>query len=123
MEATRLLLELGTDLNMTGMDGDKPLHKAVPFGNTKEELVSLLLEYRADVNAPNGNGETPMIIFAKMTYRVENAERLVQLLLNKGADTSATDRVFGRTSLEWSVLQGRETVVKLLLEHDVSEQV
>ena len=41
--------------------GQTPLHKAVAFGDASHgEIVHMLLEHRADVNALNFNGETPL---------------------------------------------------------------
>ena len=42
-------------------------------------------------------------------------ERVVQRLLEKGADVAGKDR-FGRTALSWAAMKGHETVVELLLE-------
>ena len=42
-------------------------------------------------------------------------ERVVQRLLEKGADVDSRDR-YGHTPLSWAAWNGHEAVVKLLLE-------
>ena len=114
-KASRLLLEAGADANKTDKYGDNPLHKAVRGGYT--DIVALLLEAGADVNAPGQSKESPIVALAKRGYTRERAA-MVQQLLESGADPTGRDEDFGRTSLEWSILQGDEASVEILLKYD-----
>jgi len=93
LETTQLLLARGEDVNGTDKNYDNitPLFVAVERGNL--EIVRLLLEHRANVNAVNDVGETAMHAAA---YRGANS--VVQYLYDKGAnlDVVAKD---GRTPL------------------------
>jgi ankyrin repeat protein len=116
IEATRFLLEVGADAKITDEYGDKPLHRAVRcFG---WNVVALLLERGADVNAPGQRNETALVIVAKGGHSDKTATAIVQLLLDNGADHTTKDGDFGRTPLEWSILQGHEAMVEILLKHD-----
>ena len=50
----------GIDVNLADKDGQSPLHVAVMNG--RADVISTLLELRANVNAVNGLGETPLHI-------------------------------------------------------------
>jgi hypothetical protein len=56
-------------------------------------MARLLLEHKADVNAPNDDGRTPLMVAAEHG-RLENAK----LLLSEGADARTTDKK-GATAL------------------------
>ncbi len=64
-----------------------------------------------DINSEDGNGQTPLSYAA-----ADGCEAVVQLLLEKGADTETKDRFPGRTPLSQAVEGGHEAVVRLLLE-------
>ncbi len=82
-----LLLEKGADPNLpvapSGNEGTA-LNMAISGGGA--ELVELLLKHKADVNARDRNGNTPLVRAMR-----ERNERLVDLLLSKGADPNALD--------------------------------
>ena len=62
--------------------GDSPLHKAAKSGHT--ELVLLLIENGADVNAKDKWGVTPLHWAAR-----KGRKEIAELLINKGADMNA----------------------------------
>lgn len=122
-EATQLLLTAGADANLMTGTGDYPLHAAARSGWVG--TVALLLENGADVNAINMKGETAMVVVAGPRYGFmarartspKEAVLVMQQLLEKGADTAATEPHSNRTSLECAVFRGYVELVQLLLEH------
>ncbi len=58
IEAVKLALELGQDVNASNSSGFTALHAATMAGF--DQLVRLLVEQGADVNAKNRKGETPL---------------------------------------------------------------
>ncbi|KAI9774707.1 MAG: hypothetical protein M1839_001668 [Geoglossum umbratile] len=74
------------------------------------EVVRLLVENGAEVNAGDEGGRTAL------HWAVRNGrEAVVKLLVEKGAEVNAKDRD-GRAALHWAVWNGHEAVVKLLIE-------
>ncbi|KAH7228879.1 ras guanine nucleotide exchange factor domain-containing protein [Fusarium oxysporum] len=65
---------------------------------------------KVDVDARDISGWTPLCLAA-----VEGHEAVVQLLLDRGANTEAADKE-GRTPLWYAALKGHEAVVRLLLD-------
>ena len=63
VKAVATLLELGANPNWKDKDGLTALHYAVLIEN--EEIIELLLEHNADVNAQDNEGETPLSSISK----------------------------------------------------------
>lgn len=120
-----LLLEAGADVNLDH-DGDKPLHFAAQNGSgNPADAVDLLLDRGSDVDALNRQNETAILILAKQVFGSEGVVAAMKRLLEHGANTAVRDHQFRRTSLDWSIIQGSEPSVKLLLQYadtDVSQQ-
>ena len=57
MEAAKLLIERGADLNVRQEDGGTPLHIAIALG--RAEIAELLIKKGADVAAKNQGGQVP----------------------------------------------------------------
>ena len=93
----------------SGFFGYTPLHFAAEY-NSNPEVVGLLLERGADLEARDRDGRTPLHFAAR---RGRNPA-VVGLLLDRGADLEARDMV-GRTPLHWAAESDPE-VVGLLLE-------
>jgi hypothetical protein len=89
--------------NMTGV------HLAAYFG--LEEAVNAVLSSKRDPDPTDSQGRTPLSYAAATGH-----EAVVRVLLEKGADVDAKERLFGRTALIAAVAGGHETVVRLLLE-------
>jgi ankyrin repeat protein len=96
IEAVKNLLELGVNVNYTDTKGETPLLVAIETQNY--DLVQLLLEHKADPNLPS---RIPVLHAAidtaveatKNNDKIdEDSTRIIELLLNYGADTKSTDR-------------------------------
>jgi ankyrin repeat protein len=98
--------------------GNTALHCAagtlgkVPLQQTLE-VVSILLEAGADINARNAQGATALKIAAE-----EGSDGLVQLLLEAGATIGIENKgsVCWQTALSSAAYRGHSTIVGLLLE-------
>jgi len=82
VEVLLLLLEHGAELSATG-GGATPLHFAAR--TPCEEIFLLLIENGADISAKDINGARP-IHWVAAAYQDRETEKVVQLLLDRGAD-------------------------------------
>ena len=91
-EAAKLCIELGNDVNAVDANGDTALHGAALRG--ANEVIQLLVDKGAKLNAVNKIGWTPWIIadgvFYPNTYNRELES--AALLLKLGADKTAGKR-------------------------------
>jgi ankyrin repeat protein len=90
--------------------GERPLHLAAEKGHN--DVVKLLLEHKAEVDAKTESGETPLYLAAEKGHK-----DVAELLLSHGADVNAKDKNFGRTPLHEAAVFGHKDVVELLLAH------
>lgn len=113
--------------------GTTALHNAV--GVAAKETVKVLLEHRADVNAKDDTGKAPLhhaagnLFKAKLFTRFHDIgnfsemqsrfERIVEMLLEKGARIDDTDNN-GETALYDAATNGHEGIVKLLLARNAN---
>lgn len=100
------LLKAGADVNATGDYGNSAL--AVAAENGHEEIVKLLLENHALVDAREAGGTTPLMWAASAD--------IVELLLHAGADINAVDRD-GRSVLYHALARPNIYVIQSLLEN------
>lgn len=84
-------------------------------GNGTPELINLLLEHGAKINAMNVNGDTPLI-YAVLSGRVEN----VKLLLMHGADPNMQNQE-KMSSLSYARQQSLDKVVEVLIKAGAKE--
>jgi ankyrin repeat protein len=114
-----LLLKSGSDANVRGMPyGQTPLMKSVE-GNANPEVVPLLLQHGADVNAGDYAGRTALIYCAGSCDPA-----LLSLLLNAGANVNARDKEGGETALMRAAKYSKNPeVVSLLLDWGADAKV
>ena len=91
----RELIEQGADVNVRNHKGQRALHCAAKAGF--EDIVALLLEHGAHVDAEDDGGETPLATALRSTVK-DKAKLLavVDRLVAAGADPDHADRT-GRT--------------------------
>ena len=103
----KLLLEKGTDVNLqAGHLLRTPLHEACSSGNLS--TVNLLLSAGADVSIPSIHGDTPLHLSTAHA-------KIVEALLNRGANINAQSFYWNETALHKAIDAGTEATVELLL--------
>jgi ankyrin repeat protein len=92
-----LLIKAGADVNKTAEGGSTPLHAVfTQFGKADhKEKIEVLLANRADINAINSEGMTPLMLEVSVFLARADA---VQALLAGRPDINAVDRQ-GRSAL------------------------
>jgi len=115
VEAVRLLLERGADANLyektptliQASDSDRP------------DVVTLLLEKGAKINARGENGQTALM--AALTSGASQ-DKIVKILLEKGADVHLTNKS-GQTALAVACQKGRVGAARLFLDKGANVNV
>ena len=102
IEAARVLLELGADINEANATGWTPLHAAAYAG--ANSLVEFLVESGATVNVQNGCGQTPLSLAEGKSARglvqkLEPHQSTAELLRQLGAGTTPLSGPVGRCVL------------------------
>ena len=92
IEAAKILIEAGADLNHKNADGSTALHTAIVFGNS--DLARILINSGTDLNLQNNDGSTAL----HLAVFFGHAE-VVKALLAKDADRSIKN-TRGHTALE-----------------------
>ncbi|WP_262484620.1 ankyrin repeat domain-containing protein [Chryseobacterium sp. JV274] len=105
-KAARWMLENGAHPDLQDQSGNTALMGAAFKGY--KEMVSLLISFKADMNAKNYNDATALI-YAAVFGRTE----ILKILLEKGADKNIKDNR-GNTALQHALMQNNEEAVKLL---------
>jgi ankyrin repeat protein len=108
--AQKFYKDLAKLLPVRGAEVDYKINDGVTSSTLAEdEVTQLLLKNRAEVNAKNMFGYTPL------HWAAQNGHKdIVELLLVKKAEIEAKDSV-GRTPLYWAATKGHKDVVELLL--------
>ena len=101
------LLARGFDPNTPSADLQTPLILAIQKGSTRVSQV-LLGSPQLQVNRPNPNDETPLMLAA-----LKQQESLVLGLIQRGADVNRP----GWTPLHYAATTGHVGILRVLLEH------
>jgi hypothetical protein len=109
----------GSSVAPRGYSDNTPLHAAAYYGDL--EMAQVLLEYGVDVNAQNDAGCTPLDFASRDGHR--NDSRVVQLLIDHGADPNTRASRSGFTPLHRASENGRIEVVRLLIEHGANVEM
>jgi ankyrin repeat protein len=126
LEVVRLLIQYGAKPSVQNNRGETPLHFAVMHLEGHVEVVRLFLDAGADASVKTNNGDAPIVTAMQelaMTLTAGGWEswdsdevfQVIGLLLNHGADVSATSK-YGETSLHFAAVCGDEPLVRLLLQ-------
>ena len=99
----RKLIAKGADVNKTGWT---PLHYAATHGHL--EIMALLLEHHAYIDAESPNGTTPLMMAAH--YGTQAA---VKLLLDQGADARLKNQL-GLTAIDFAHRASRQEAADLI---------
>jgi ankyrin repeat protein len=110
-ETTRLLLQMGADVNTQGGEYGNALQAASSSGH--KAIVHLLLEQGADVNAQGGYYGNALQAASRNGH-----EAIVHLLLDRGVDVNAQGGRYSN-ALQAASSNGHEGIVHLLLERGV----
>lgn len=86
-------IKIGINPNATDSNGNTALCVSIPHGL---EVIKTLIEHQANINLPNKNGATPLMIASEYS-----TPEIVEYLLSKGADANAIDNE-GCTPLMYS---------------------
>ena len=110
------LIEAGTDVTHTDFARNTALHYAtapsyaLPGTVTRMDIVKLLVEKGADVNAKNEAGLTPLMKASQMLN-----PSIAIYMIEKGANINEQD-MFGKTALMFAAETSKADTVKVLLE-------
>ncbi len=102
-ELVKKLITKGADVNKTGWT---PLHYAATSGQL--EIISLLLENNAYIDAESPNGSTPLMMAA-----MYGSPTVVKLLLQEGADLQLKNQQ-GLTALDFAQRGNRPDALKAI---------
>jgi ankyrin repeat protein len=98
LQMVKMLLDKGADVRSENESGWTPLHVIASINRrmTEEEteIAGLVIENGADVDATDSQDKTPLHIAASMHHF-----RLVEMLLDHGANVNARENVFESTPL------------------------
>ncbi|RCI10206.1 hypothetical protein L249_8689 [Ophiocordyceps polyrhachis-furcata BCC 54312] len=97
-----------------GFNDRTPLSWAAEHGRV--ELADLLLRKGELVNEVDGTGYTPLLRALNRFVMESSHDATVTLLIEKGADVNARNRITGETALQFASIFGRMAMAELLLE-------
>ena len=110
VEATKLLLDRGADVNAMDSYGNTALILAAR--SLRSDLVRMLIDSGADVNQKDNVGNTPLIDTAR--YAGESTLEVIEILIAEGGNVQAKN-IYNNTALMNAVRSGQTDVVELLL--------
>jgi ankyrin repeat protein len=115
LTAVRQFIEVGTSVNICDSDPTErfratALHSCAHDGNI--QIAQLLIQHGVNMSPVNDYEDTPLHY---AVCREDSSETWVRLLVDAGADISASSRTCG-TILETATMYGTPSVVQLLLQ-------
>ena len=110
----QLLLDRGVDANVQDKYQRTPLHIASTYG--KLEIIRLLLEHGAAVNAVDNKGDIPLHKVPQGRHNPQDGVHVTQLLLDHGGNVNALNKE-QYTPLHATCSFGQLEIAELLLEH------
>lgn len=108
IDAVKLLINAGADVNKANIDGQTPLYIVSRDGHY--DIAKLLIDAGADVHNADQDGTTPLCVALAMEYPT-----IVQLLIDSGADVNQAN-VDGDTPLHFASKGNDIEGVKLLIK-------
>ena len=142
VQAVRVLMKSGTDVNVRSGDGSTPLLWAANNGSV--EIARLLIANKAVIDAANDFGITPLLqasgvgdsamvdLLLRSGANPNKAHPegetpllaaarsgsvpTVRLLLTRGVDVNAAEKVQNTTAVMWAAAEGHVDVVDVLIE-------
>lgn len=106
VDAVRALVARDADVNKTGWT---PLHYAASGTQPQNvEVIALLLEHHAYIDAASPNGTTPLMMAAQY-----GTDASVQLLLSEGADPTLKNQL-GLTAVDFALRAEREELAQTI---------
>ncbi|KAF5620814.1 CAMK kinase [Fusarium sp. NRRL 52700] len=116
IDMTRMLVDLGADVNSADSNVQSPLHSYTPLQlaarNGRAEIAELLLEKGANIEAAHiVDASTPLNFAVSMKHAA-----VTSLLLDNGANVEARSRG-GVRALHSAAWSGSEALLELLLQH------
>ena len=112
VEQIKLHLAKGADFNKADQYGYTPLKRAIE-GHHPEAAITIIDSGKADLNAKDREGRTPLIVAVSM-----GEQAIAEALVAKGADVKAKD-TYDRTALHAAILLGQKDLATLLIEKGV----
>jgi len=106
----RKYLDLGANIEVKDYRGLTSLQIACVYGHL--DVVSLLLDRGANVDAAGGSTGQTSLIFASMEGHLD----VVKELLDRGANIEAADNFYGWNSLMMASSKGKFNIVKELVD-------
>ncbi len=112
-DAVKKMLKEDPDLvNAIDSDGLTPLHLAAEYGH--RQIVELLLQEGADINAKSGFKRTPLHFAASSGH-----DEIVSLFIEKGAELNKNDS-FVLTPIFQAAYNGHKNIVEMLLSNGIN---
>lgn len=110
-DLVRALIARDAHVNKPGW---APLHYAATHGHL--EVMALLLEHHAFIDAESPNGTTPLMMAA-----MYGTPQAVKLLLDAGADVAMKNQL-GMTALDFAIKAQRRDAAELIAQHVRSQR-
>ena len=111
-----MILENDCDINYTEADGNTPLHRSCRYSDDVN-TVEALLARKADINAREGLGYTPLMV---ATFNKHS--RVAEYLIKQGAIIDAQAKN-GECALYHAIMTGDYDTVRCLLEQNAEYQL